>query len=476
MAGRRRWATAAAAAMVAIPGVVLAAVALSRTNEPRAADIVVATSTSTSTVTAAALSSPSATPIRFAGILDGGAMSEDEWQARKDRLPIAVMVDNSPFAYPHSGLDHADLVYEAFVEGAITRFMAVYWRRDSELIEPVRSARTPFVIWVDELGALYAHAGGAVTDNDANAMGQIAEWQIKDLNAFGTPADSKYYRDSERYAPYNLVTGTGPLREAAEGHGYKGPPALAPWLFKADGEGTTRYPRAGGIEVEFEARRSSWQVVQWHWDPTLKAYLRFQHGGPHRDAVTKEQLRFTSVVAMRVPWEVVDDSGHVLLQQFGEGPAQVFLDGRVIEGTWKKVDRKSRTRFYDASGQEIAFNRGPIFIEVLGPESIVTVVPEPGDLPPLPPYIPPEPSALPSGEPGDEATPQPGPAASPSPSLSASPSPSASVSPSRSPSPSATGAPGSPSPSAPATTTPPATAVTPSPAGPPASPSAAKTP
>lgn len=97
----------------------------------------------------------SPTPIKHAGILDGVAMSDQEWAERKDLLPLAVMVDNTTGAYPHTGLDTADLVYEALVEGGITRLMAVDRRLEAAKILPVRSARTPFVIWASELGALY---------------------------------------------------------------------------------------------------------------------------------------------------------------------------------------------------------------------------------------------------------------------------------------------------------------------------------
>ena len=182
---------------------------------PAAASPATAVPTVSPTETTAPTLRPSPTPIRFAGILDGVPMSESEWQSRKDLLPIAVMFDNSPDAFPQAGFDKADIVYEAFVEGGITRFMGVYWRREADYLEPVRSARTPFVVWVDELGAMYAHAGEAITDNAANAGGQIVEWGIKDLTAFSGPAVVAYYRDSDRYAPHNLVTGTTALREAA---------------------------------------------------------------------------------------------------------------------------------------------------------------------------------------------------------------------------------------------------------------------
>ncbi|MGH2609344.1 MAG: DUF3048 C-terminal domain-containing protein, partial [Tepidiformaceae bacterium] len=88
-------------------------------------------------------------------------------------------------------------------------------------------------------------------------------------------------------------------------------------------------------------------------------------------------------------------SSHVLLEQLGTGEATVFLDGKAIAGTWKKDDRQGRTRFYDASGAEIAFNRGPIWIEVVGPGSGLTTTANAAEMPALPPYVPPPPSTIP---------------------------------------------------------------------------------
>ncbi|MCC6386545.1 MAG: DUF3048 domain-containing protein [Dehalococcoidia bacterium] len=455
----RRVAVILAAVVIAAAGAVATLFALLQSSDsPAAAHPTVETATGAATAAGSsppptAPASPTAGDIRFAGLLDGAPMTESEWLARKDTLPLAVMVDNSPSAYPQSGLDRADLVYEAFVEGGITRFMAVFWRQDADAVSPVRSARTPFVVWASELGALYGHAGGAVTGNEANAIGQIYDWNVRDLDAFLPVSDVAYYRSSDRYAPYNLVGVTKKLRTAAASLAYGGPSTLAPWRFKADGEGTASAPAVGAFEVNFQERRYAASVIQWHWDETSRSWLRYQSGGQHKDAVTGRPLAFKNVIVMRVPWDVVDFSGHVLLQQFGEGPATVFLDGRAIEGTWRKKDRLDRTRFYDRQGLEIALNRGPIFIEAAGPASLVTTAARAADLPPIPPYEPP----IATG-PGDD---EPAPVASPSPSASASPrasaSPSASASRTAVSSPTATATPtvrGTPTPPTTPTPTP----------------------
>lgn len=405
----------------------------------------------TATATATASPAVSPTPIVHRGILDGVPMTAAEWEARKALLPLAVMLDNTPNANPHSGLNAADLVFEATVEGGITRLMAVFWRRDPEVIMPVRSARTPFVIWASELGAMYGHAGSATTENEANAGGQIVEWGVNDLNAFTPGPSSAYYRDSSRYAPYNLATTGARLRDAGAALGYKGPPPVSPWKFSSPGAVATAGKQARGIEVDFSGQRYGWQLIQWRWDATRGAYGRSQFGGPAVDAVTEEQLFFSSVVVMRVPGNVVDDSGHYLLEQFGEGEATVFTGGRAIEGTWKKADRTARTRFYDRDGAEVVFAPGPVFIEVIGIQSKFSFVPEAAGLAPLPEYTPPPPGPGPvEDDDGPAETGTPAPAGD---------------------TPIPTGTPGK-TPSAPATTTPPASATD----GPSPSPAASGTP
>lgn len=364
-----------------------------------------ATNTASPTVTSvpSATATASPTPFTHFGVLDGAPMTDAEWAARKDLLPLAVMLDNTSNANPHSGLDKADLIYEAFVEGGITRLMAVYWRHEAEVVEPVRSARTPFVVWASELGALYAHAGGAETENDANAIGQIAEWGVPDLNAFSPGSNTAYYRDDERYAPYNLATSTEALRKVAGELGFGGTPKVSSWLFRDPGTTAPTGKPAGGIEVDFQGHLYSWQYIQWKWDATTNRYLRFQFGGPQVDAVTGDQLAFATVIVMTAPAKVADENGHVLYEQFGTGPATVFTGGQAYEGSWKKDERESRTRFYDLSGKEISFERGPIFVEVLSTQSSFSFVSSAEDLPELPEFVPSPP--LPPEENEPTATP-----------------------------------------------------------------------
>jgi len=76
--------------------------------------------------------------------------------------PVAVMLDNHPSARPQAGIEKANLVYEAEVEGNYTRFMAIFASGDDiKQIGAVRSGRSYFVDWAQEINAVYAHCGGS---------------------------------------------------------------------------------------------------------------------------------------------------------------------------------------------------------------------------------------------------------------------------------------------------------------------------
>ncbi len=327
---------------------------------------------------ATATPAPTATPIPPppVGLLDGVVMKREEWNARRDLLPIAVMLDNAPLAYPHTGLDKADLVIEAFVEYRITRFMAVYWRQEAELIEPVRSARTPFLIWVSELGTpIYAHMGKSEMPGPADAASQILEWKIFDIE--GVLPDGKdapgmgFTRNRQRFAPHNMFTSTAALREVANRLGYKGSPKVEGWRYKDDLVGTSALAPAVAMEIDYAG---GWPgTAGWTWDPVTNSYLRSQADKPHLDGATGQQLAFKNVVVVWTEWHIADEGGHVLYRQTGSGPLQVFLDGRMVQGEWRKQDRTSRIRFFDGTGAEIALNRGPTWVHMIGPGEGVLV-------------------------------------------------------------------------------------------------------
>ncbi len=110
---------------------------------------------------------PSATSVVAARCpLDGLPMGD---AALAKRTAIVVQIENHPLARPARGLNEADMVYEAPVEGDTTRFSAVFLCQPTTgLSGPVRSARYYNIdLWQD----LHALTVGFGASNGAARRG-----------------------------------------------------------------------------------------------------------------------------------------------------------------------------------------------------------------------------------------------------------------------------------------------------------------
>ena len=97
--------------------------------------------------------------------------------------PVAIMVNNLNKAQAvQSGLNDAQLIFETYVEGGITRLMAVYEDIASVgQIGTIRSARYPYVDLALSLQAIYVHNG----EDNRYCGPHITETGIKDFDLIG---------------------------------------------------------------------------------------------------------------------------------------------------------------------------------------------------------------------------------------------------------------------------------------------------
>jgi hypothetical protein len=317
---------------------------------------------------------PEPTPEPRFAPLTGISLTEEEFQVLRYQRPIAVMIDNIVNAAPQSGLDQADVIIEALVEGGITRLLAIYHSSSAPYIEPVRSARTPFVEWGMEYDAMFAHVGSADRDGPADAGAQIVYWGVADLDFEGGPAPARtaFERNPQRGAPHNVRTSTDRLRTEGSARGYEHEFIFTSWQFADDASGLASGTPASSFSVHFGSM-SPYFSPRWDWNPDLNGYVRSQFGGPQFDGYSGAPLVFSNVVVLYAHAEVVDASGHVLYNHVGEGGAQVFRNGEMVEAAWRKEDRHLRTQLFGPDGQEIVFAPGKTWIEVVTPSGSATI-------------------------------------------------------------------------------------------------------
>ena len=323
--------------------------------------------------------------------LNGNLHTKPAKEAWDKRRPLAVMVENHQESRPQSGLSSADVVYEAVAEGGITRFMGMYLCAFGDIqLGPVRSARTYFLDWLSEYDPLYAHVGGANTPGPANALGQIIDYKIKDLNQFGIGYPT-FWRDYQRLGrpvatEHTMYTTTKKLWEigekkgwgVADGLGVRWDKNFVPWKFLKKDEAVNGTP-AAKIDVNFWESQKAYSV-EWIFDQASNTYKRKNAGEDHMDLNNKQQLSPTTVVIRFMKESRANDgyegNAHLLYANKGpqapSGRAVIFMNGKAIKGTWNKANRLGRETFKDESGKEISFLPGQIWLQAVPEGSTVT--------------------------------------------------------------------------------------------------------
>ena len=311
-------------------------------------------------------------PRDFESPINGILYTKSQGEIFDERRPLAIMVNNHVDARPiQAGLPEADMVFEAVAEGGITRFLAIYQAQDSDKVGPVRSVRVYYLDWASEFHSWIAHWGGACTEGSpANAYDYMAKNGVANLDAFwvGECPACVYWRETELPVAWehNGFTATQKLYQASaeKWPDWAEKVPFDRWLFKDDRPEADR-PSGGLFAFNF------WNLpeyeVTWIYDPNENVYLRSQGGQPHKDAATDKQLTAKNVIVQFTEERSANDGTvHLLYQTIGTGKAKVFLDGKTIDATWEKTAREMRTRYFDAtSGDELKFNRGQIWIEIV---------------------------------------------------------------------------------------------------------------
>jgi len=296
--------------------------------------------------------------------LNGELFTIEEMEEMMKRRPVAVMVNNHVIARPQSGLNSADLVFEALVESGITRYLVIFWSDAPEKVGPVRSARNYYLQWLNPLDALYIHDGCAKSTNpEANACGNLYNYGIKDLSTVG----SWRWDDGVRYAPHNEYNSITNAWDYAANLDWNDFPDVESWSFKRDALPEER----GNVtiaEISFHTRMDNGGAydVKWTYDPDTNTYLRRIGGRLDIDQETNTQVWAKNVVIQEVDTSpAYDGTARIIIKTIDKGDATFLIDGKIEKGSWEKKSRTDRTTYYDSDGKEIQFNRGRIWIEAV---------------------------------------------------------------------------------------------------------------
>jgi hypothetical protein len=276
------------------------------------------------------------------------------------RPTTAIMIENSVDARPQSGLYDADMVVEAVAEGGITRFVALFQSGQPKEIGPIRSARPYYVQIAKTFDAAFVHAGGS-----PDSLALINDIGVKDMSAF--EENGTYIRSDKRAAPHNLYSSMSKLDTRRNDLGFKSS-TFTPYSHKND---TPQTPTASTINFTISSEDFN---PTFSYVASSNNYRRSEGGAAHIDAANEAGQLSPKVIIGLITTKGTQDQ-YSTYRLTGTGDIVVFQDGIMSEGTWTKDKDDSQFVFKDKNGLPMNFNKGQIWMTLLGSTSNISYTP-----------------------------------------------------------------------------------------------------
>ena len=285
------------------------------------------------------------------------------------KRPVGLMIENDSDAVQwQRGTSYASIMYEAMVEGAITRLEGFFEDyQGASMIMPIRSCRPYYVYYAREFDAYYGHYGQVIYAAPLLQMPQTCDiaglpYGESGQNYVLHDGSAAYIRDHEGvtgiYTNYDLIQ-----REIMLENGQICRVVLPGFIYN--------HPR-------------------FDYNESDKLYYRSEFGSPQIDQLNGQQLAYKNIIIQECPSTFFDDkylwTDPVNGDQGGSG--WFITNGRAQRITWKKENWSwedpvlmtvssanvsfdvrhcdfNVTRYYDMNGNEIRLNQGKTFVEIV---------------------------------------------------------------------------------------------------------------
>lgn len=279
---------------------------------------------------------------------------------------IAVMIDNVGDARPQTSLNKAMIVYEAYVEGGLTRYLAVYKNEDIETIGPTRSARPVFIDYALENDSIFVHYGGS-----PRALDDVEKLKMDNANGIESPANV-FRRTKEKAAPHNALTGTKEIWEYANKQGYRKTTKERNVLnYVVEEVALDEGTEATTVNIPYSGAK-----VKYVYNPETKLYERYFANKLQSDWLTKETITTKNIIITIANNYSTDEEGGYGRQQIeniGNLDGYYITNGKAIKIKCEKKTRAGKTVYKDLEGNEIEVNDGNTYIQIVSPSMNITM-------------------------------------------------------------------------------------------------------
>lgn len=319
--------------------------------------------------------------------LTGQTVEEPETLQRR---PIIAKISNAPaLVRPQAGINQADIVFEHYVEGGLTRFSALFYGQAPDRVGSIRSARLIDHEIVPMFDGMLAFSGASLGvekyiygSDYVNTFYDDIEG-IEDVYPGAPQPPSEYaeraykgvmysrpyfWRDESVIVPHNMFTNPNALWELAATEGHAQRPRLQGLAFHP---APPHQPTGSASQVDVRYRGTR---AIWNYNPDIGQYERVTDGEPHRDANTGEQVTSDNVVilyAEHTETPVVEARWQgnpiwsIQIAVWGRNDAVLFRDGQRYDGYWTRTKREDIISLRTQEGELLYLKPGQTWFQVV---------------------------------------------------------------------------------------------------------------
>lgn len=277
--------------------------------------------------------------------------------------PVAFMINNIEVAVPQCGVSDADIIYEAIVEGGITRLMCIFQHiPDDTVVGSVRSLRHSYIDFAMTYDAIIAHCGGA-----SDALDRISSLGYSDIEAISW-AGNLFYRDSWRmenmgYEHSLMTTGSAINNYLANDASYR-------TTYEdgfSNGLSFSEDPQVSGGEVktDIDVDFGLGKHTYFSYDASANDYTAEEYGSAWIDDNTGESVHVKNVVVLQTEVWTMSDGVHMDMTLTGTGNGWFMVNGTMAPITWSRADENSPFVYTYTDGTPVEFGIGPSYICVI---------------------------------------------------------------------------------------------------------------
>jgi Protein of unknown function (DUF3048) N-terminal domain/Protein of unknown function (DUF3048) C-terminal domain len=300
-----------------------------------------------------------------------------------NRRAIAVMQPGDVTARPAAGFSEADMVIEMpVITASITRLMGVYICNTPKEVGSMRSARHDFISLAKGLDAVFVSWGRSESHSESDpvglAKGILDRGEIENINCNGDAGKSaNACTDNPCFRKEGLDRGVdsgygNPAKfvACAKEFGYSMENKFVGYKHQAEAALENR-GKGGHLRVAFAGPFAA----EYDYDRESNTYKRIWGNVEDIDRNNNQRVAPKNIAVLIAESEQIE--GQYNNMQLGDpwydrtdsGDAYYYMNGQEMKGTWKKDKSSidSKLFFYDASGAEVLFVPGQIWVEILEP-------------------------------------------------------------------------------------------------------------